>query len=71
MICQCNFQIYDLLPTPIAFDLMYNRFVNTKGNAVSNVEEDRKIEHWNRRFKKDCKAFNNKVTINQYYSLVV
>ena len=58
MLCQ----IYYLLPDHMSHDLVYNRFVNNAGKEDSNVEIDREVEHWNKKFKKDCKEFNGKVT---------
>lgn len=55
-------QVFYLLPEELAFNLVFNRFVNNKGRADSNVEIDREVEHWNKLFKMDCREFNGKVT---------
>ena len=42
--------------------MIHNRFTNNKGCLDSNVEMEREVEHWNKRFKTDCKEFHGKVT---------
>lgn len=55
-------QIKFLLPPKLAHDVIWNRFVNNRGNVDSNVEMDRTVEHENRAFKQDCKGFMGKVS---------
>ena len=55
-------QVYYLLPPKLSFDLVWNRFVNTRGETDSNKEMDRNVEHWNKLFKLDCREFHGKVT---------
>ena len=55
-------QINYLLPPALAYELTWNRFVNTKGDIDSNVEIDRHIEHQNKHFKNDIAQFKGKVT---------
>ena len=57
-------QVYYLLPEYMAHDLCYNRFVNNAGKADTNVKIDRDVEHYNKKFKLDCKDFHGKITSN-------
>ena len=58
MLCQD----YYLLPDYLPHDLVYNRFVNRAGKIESNVEINRELGHWNKKFKLDYKEFNEKIT---------
>ena len=59
-------QVYYLLPERLAFSLVHNRFTNNKGLPDFSVEMDREVDHWNKRFKMDCKEFQGKVADNQH-----
>eukprot|EP00112_Aurelia_sp_Birch-Aquarium-sp1_P020528 Seg5310.2 transcript_id=Seg5310.2/GoldUCD/mRNA.D3Y31 product="hypothetical protein" protein_id=Seg5310.2/GoldUCD/D3Y31 len=55
-------QVHYLLPPSLAYDLVWNRFINNKGKVDTNVEVDRTVEHKNKDFKMDCKDFQGKLT---------
>ena len=55
-------QVNDLLPPALAHEIMWNRSVNNKGYADSNVELDRELEHRNKWAKEEIKLFRGTVT---------
>ena len=55
-------QVECLLTPYLSFQLRWNRSVNNRGLPDSNIELDRELEHRNRYFKEDVKAFRGKVT---------
>ena len=55
-------QIIHLLPRSLAFELKWNRFVNTQGKVDTYVELDRHLEHLNKYVKTDLKQFQGKIT---------
>ena len=55
-------QISCLLPPSLAFELKWNRFVNTKGTIDGKVEFDRHLEHLNKYVKADLAQFQGKIT---------
>ena len=58
MLCQ----VYYLLPDYMPHNLVYSSFVNRAGKIESNFEIDREVEHWNKKFKMDCKEIHGKIT---------
>ena len=57
-------QISFFLPPSLAFELKWNRFVNTKGTIDGNVELDRHLQHLNKYVKADLAQFQVKMTEN-------
>ena len=55
-------QVSVLLPPSLAYELKWNRFVNTKGKVDTNVELDRHLEHLNKYVKADLAQFQGKIT---------
>ncbi|XP_072166071.1 uncharacterized protein [Diadema setosum] len=55
-------QVKCFLTPRLAYELTWNRSVNTKGKAGCNVELDRTMEHQNRIFKEHCRGMRGKVT---------
>ena len=55
-------QVSHLLPLDLAFELKWNRFVNTQGKVDTNVELGRDLEHLNKYVKTDLKQFQGKIT---------
>lgn len=55
-------QVNYLLPPPLAHELTWNRFVNTKGGVNTNVELDRHLEHLNKYAKADLAQYQGKIT---------
>ena len=55
-------QISCLLPPSLAFELKWNRFVNTNGTINGNVELDKHLEHLNKYVKADLAQFQGKIT---------
>lgn len=55
-------QVNFLVPDDCAKTITHERFVNTQGKMHTNVEIDRFMEHWNKKFKSDCKGMVGKLT---------
>ena len=55
-------QVKFLLPPHIAEQVIWERFVNTKGRMDSNVEVDRYLEHRNKVVKLNCRDLLGKIT---------
>ena len=55
-------QISHLLPPALAFELKWNRFVNTQRKVDTNVQLDRHLEYLNKYVKTDLKQFQGKIT---------
>ena len=55
-------QVQCLLTEKMAHLVTWNRFVNNKGGATSNVEVDRDNEHRNKGIKEEISAFHGKVS---------
>lgn len=55
-------QVNDLLPPALAHEITWNRAVNNKGYARSNVELDRELEHRNKWAKEEIKLFRGTIT---------
>nr|XP_054763564.1 uncharacterized protein LOC129270188 [Lytechinus pictus] len=55
-------QVQCLLTPRLAYELIWNRTLNTKGKADTNTELDRAMEHHNRIFKEHAQGLHGKVT---------
>ncbi|XP_071476351.1 uncharacterized protein [Diadema antillarum] len=58
MLCQ----IKVFLSPRLAYELTWNRFVNSTGKPDGNIEIDRAMEHQNRIFKDNCRSLRGKLT---------
>eukprot|EP00057_Strongylocentrotus_purpuratus_P018700 XP_011673174.1 PREDICTED: uncharacterized protein LOC105442605 [Strongylocentrotus purpuratus] len=55
-------QVQCFLSPRLSYELVWNRFINTKGKAKCNVEPDRVLEHHNGVFKEQAHGFRGKIT---------
>ncbi|XP_072181183.1 uncharacterized protein [Diadema setosum] len=55
-------QVKCFLSPRLAYELTWNRFVNSKGKIGCNVEVDRAMEHRNRIFKESCHGLRGHIT---------
>lgn len=55
-------KVHCFLSPRLAYDLVWNRFVNKTGRVDGNIEVDREVEHQNRVFKAQCKSLHGKIT---------
>ncbi|XP_066933596.1 uncharacterized protein [Clytia hemisphaerica] len=54
--------VNDLLPPALAHEITWNRVVNNKGYASSNVELERELQHRNKWTKEEIKLFRGTIT---------